>query len=287
MIQEEVPLKDYSTFGIGGRAAYFVDATTLEEVKEALAFSAAKKIPYLALGKGSNTLFPDQGFDGLVIHLMIDNLEHIGGGKFGVGAGYSFTRLGTKTARLGFSGLEFASGIPGSVGGAIWMNAGAGGAETKDCLESVRFVTRYGEEQVHLKSELEFSYRCSSFQQMDGVIVGATFQLTPSKSARQDQIDLLRYRTKTQPYDAMSCGCMFRNPEGHSAGALIEQCGLKGVSVGDAQVSPVHANFIINRGEASAEDVVLLVEKVKALVKEQVGIELETEVRAIDLERES
>lgn len=274
------PLHDFSTFGIGGLARLFTSVDSVESLQEVLKYCHAHQIPFHALGKGSNSLFDDEGFDGLVIHNKIAFLE-IEKTRVSVGAGYSFALLGVKTARKGLSGLEFASGIPASVGGAIFMNAGAGEAETADALTSVTFVDERGEVHFLSKQELSFSYRHSSFHEKKGVIASATFELEADPSAREKQLEIVAYRTKTQPYGNLSCGCVFRNPEGERAGRLIEQCGLKGKQIGGAAVSTLHANFIVNQDGASAEDVWNLARFVKECVKEQTGIELEMEMRKI------
>ena len=198
-----------------------------------------------------------------------------------VGAGYSFSLLGTQTARNGWAGLEFASGIPGSVGGAVYMNAGASGSETSNCLLEVSYVNEKAELQILQKKDLSFSYRHSSFQKMKGAITAAKFQLIHSSEARQKQLCIIDYRTKTQPYGDMSAGCVFRNPHPHAAGALIQQAGLKGYSIGGAQVSTLHGNFIVNKGGATAQDVLALAEHVKRSVKEKTGCDLEMEIRCI------
>jgi UDP-N-acetylmuramate dehydrogenase len=275
------PLKDLCTLGIGGPARSCLEVRTIEEMQSSLIACHQGRIPYLILGKGSNSLFDDRGFDGLVLLNKIGFYEEIAPGIFHVGAGYSFSLLGVQTARKGWSGLEFASGIPGSVGGAVFMNAGANGTETSDTLVSVDFIDEHGQQQLLKKEDLCFSYRTSPFQKMSGAIVGATFQLTPSLQARHRQMEMISYRMKTQPYQEKSAGCIFRNCASSSAGALIDRCGLKGLSVGGAKVSELHANFIINAGEALATDVLTLIALIQAQVKEQTGIELESEIRVI------
>ena len=271
-------LKKYSTFGIGGPAAYVVGVATLDELRTILVFCSGENIPYLVVGKGSNTLFSDQGFDGIVILNKIVYYERTDL-LVSVGGGYSFSLLGMRTARENLSGLEFAAGIPATVGGAIYMNAGIGKDQTGNALEEVTYVNEKGEIEVFQKEALQFSYRTSSFQQMRGVIAGAKFQLTQSVDAKQRVQELVDHRLLTQPYKARSAGCIFRNPsEGPSAGALIDQCGLKGVRRGGAEVSSLHANFIINRGEATAEDVLRLIKHIQGEVKAQTGIELEKEL---------
>jgi UDP-N-acetylmuramate dehydrogenase len=275
--QTDRRLSEFSTFGIGGPISLFFEARTKEAMIEALSLS---KLPVLVIGKGSNCLFPDEGFPGLVILNRIDTISW-GDRSVTVGAGYSFALLGVQTARRGWSGLEFASGIPASVGGAIYMNAGASGGDTFGCLDSVDYLSFNGENRLFQKEELRSSYRHSMFQEMQGAILEATFLLSPKETARTDQLKIVDYRLKTQPYKEKSAGCVFRNPPGRSAGALIEQCGLKGCRVGDAVVSEMHANFIVNRGEATASEVKELIGQVQRRVKEQTGIDLEPEIRLV------
>ncbi len=280
LLQAYKPLKEVSTFGIGGPARLFTVVSSVEEMQEALRYSFREKIPFFILGKGSNCLFDDKGFDGLVIQNKISHLE-MEGNQVDVGSGYSFSMLGLKTAKNHLGGLEFASGIPATVGGSIYMNAGANGKETADHLEEVLFANEEGEIVSYLKKDLIFTYRHSSFQNMKGAILSAKFSLTPSPTARDKQFTIIEYRKKTQPYQDPSAGCVFRNPEGATAGALIEKSGLKGFSVGGAQVSTMHANFIVNKENASARDVLHLAQEVERLVKDATGVKLEMEIRCI------
>jgi UDP-N-acetylmuramate dehydrogenase len=280
-VQTDRCLSEFSTFGIGGPIRYFLEVSSEQEMLEAFHWASKEKIPLFILGKGSNSLFSDAGFDGLVILNKIHWIEW-GEQKVRVGSGYSFSLLGMQTAKRGWSGLEFGSGIPASVGGAIFMNAGANGKETSERLESLVFLTTQGERQVLLKKEISFDYRESMFQKKSGAILEATFHFELSPAARETQLAIIDRRMKTQPLKEKSAGCIFRNPPGSlSAGALIEQCGLKGFSVGGAQVSEVHANFIVNTKDASAWDVKELIEEVKKKVREKTGIELELEVRIL------
>ncbi|HSX12692.1 MAG TPA: UDP-N-acetylmuramate dehydrogenase [Rhabdochlamydiaceae bacterium] len=273
-------LSELSTLGIGGPAKLFAQAGSIPEMQEIIRFCTSEKLPYIVIGKGSNTLFDDRGFDGLVILNKISFCEYQGTEVY-VGAGYHFSLLGVQTAKRGLAGLEFASGIPGTVGGAVYMNAGAGGSDTAGRLTEVTYIGSDGTCQLLTKDQIEFGYRFSSFQKQKGAIAAARFALTPSEGARQKQLSLIDYRVKTQPYKDKSAGCMFRNPSVGSAGALIETCGLKGVSIGGAAVSPKHANFIVNKGAATSKDVKDLAELIKKTVKEKKGIDLEMEVRQI------
>jgi UDP-N-acetylmuramate dehydrogenase len=273
-LQTNRSLSEFSTFGIGGPIRLFVEVSTIEEMEEALSLGH----PWLVVGKGSNCLFADVGFDGLVILNKIDFCEWQENSVF-VGSGYSFSLLGVQSARKGLSGLEFASGIPATVGGAIFMNAGANGKETKDALKSVLYFD--GKRQEFAREELSFSYRTSPFQKLPGVILGATFALTAEPAARQNQLKIVDYRMKTQPLKDKSVGCIFRNPPGDAAGRLIEQCGLKGTKIGGAKVSEVHANFIVNENKATSQDVRALIALIQKTVFEKTGVELESEVRFV------
>lgn len=284
IFSENRPLKTLCTLGIGGPAKKYVEVRTPQEMQQAILTCRNQHLPFFILGKGSNSLFDDRGLNGCVIHNKIDTFEILEDGIFVAGAGYSFSLLGTQTARLGFSGLEFASGIPASVGGAVFMNAGANGSETEKTLLFVDYITDQGESVRFTKQSLRFAYRFSSFHEMKGAIVGAAFQLKKDDSARQKQLEILSYRQKTQPYGEKSAGCIFRNPTDMPAGKLIDQCGLKGFRVGDAQVSELHGNFLINKEGCSSLDFLSLINKVRDQVQASAGIELEPEVRIIPYE---
>lgn len=272
------PLSHYTTFGIGGPASYLIPVETIDDLAKLFTFIFENHIPYLVIGKGSNVLFNDRGFEGVVILNKIHEYERQGH-TITVGAGYSFSLLGKRTVNENFSGLEFAVGIPATVGGAIYMNAGIGVEQTCTPLIEVTYVTEEGEVRVFQKKDLEFGYRTSSFQKMRGAIGRATFQLTESPHAKKHMRELIERRLLTQPYKEKSAGCVFRNPpQGPSAGALIDQCGLKGEKIGGAEVSTLHANFIINRGGATAQDVLKLSELIRSKVKEKTGIELKREL---------
>lgn len=275
-------LSEFSTFGIGGPIFLFTVIETPEEMEEAFAFSTKYSLPYFILGKGSNCLFDDAGFDGIVLLNRIDFMSWEGDGCVKAGAGASFSLLGFKAASKGLTGLEFASGIPASVGGAIFMNAGANGRETRDSLSKVLYLDSNGSRREFSKEELEFGYRISSFQKMQGAILSATFQLEIGSYARQRQLEIVGQRMKTQPYKEKSAGCVFRNPGlTLSAGALIDRCELKGFSIGGAEVSRMHANFLINRGGATSKDVLSLIRAVQSRVYEKTGVHLELEIRIV------
>lgn len=273
----------FSTYAIGGPAEEFYTVESIEEMQEVLHDLYARKISFIVVGKGSNCLFDDRGFRGAVILNKIGSIEWKENSVF-VGAGYSFSLLGAQSARNHLSGLEFASGIPASVGGAVYMNAGANGKETKDALQKVTYVDEKGTLIMYEKSEISFSYRYSSFQEKKGAIVAAEFLLETCENAKKTQSEIIFYRKKTQPLNEKSCGCVFRNPEGVSAGKVIEECGLKGVKIGGAEVSLVHGNFIINADNASSRDILALIAHVQKIVLEKKGIYLEPEMRIIPYE---
>ena len=274
------PLSQLSTFGIGGPARFFIEVKKIEELQALIKYCYTQQLPFFVVGKGSNCLFDDRGFDGLIILNKIVFCE-FNWPMIHVGAGYSFSLLGTQSARQGWTGLEFASGIPGSVGGAVYMNAGANGTETCESLIEVTVVDETGDIQLLKREEMDFSYRFSTFQKRKGVIASAKFMLRRCDGSRQKQLKIIDYRMRTQPYHDPSAGCVFRNPVSHSAGALIQQCGLKGKQIGGAEVSLLHANFIVNKGGASSKDVLTLIEEVKKTVKEKTGVDLEMEIRYI------
>jgi UDP-N-acetylmuramate dehydrogenase len=280
-IRENVPLKEFCTFGIGGPARFFIVVRTTHEMQQAIFWCKQQNLDYFILGKGSNCLFDDKGFNGVVIHNKIEFLEEINPGIFHVGAGYSFALLGVQTARKSWGGLEFSSGIPASIGGAVYMNAGANGLETAEHLLSVDFVDDNGNYQTFLKEDLNFFYRHSPFQNMRGAIVSAIFSLKTNLDARKKQIEIVNKRKQTQPCGVMSAGCIFLNPSCGNAGAIIDKCGLKGLKIGGAEVSHVHANFLINNSNATCRDMQGLIAAVKEKVEEATGIKLRSEVRYI------
>jgi len=280
-IRSDVLLKNYSTFKIGGFAKSFVEVCTIEQMKSVFSHIRKYKIPYLVLGKGSNILFDDKGFNGLVILNKIDFLEQ-NNNIFHVGSGYSISSLAIKTAKDNLSGLEFASSIPATVGGAVYMNASLPGYEIKNCLKEVLFLSENGKEISFNIDELEFDYRYSTFQTMKGVILSCKFELKHLPDAYLLCQDLLEKRRHTQPITKPSAGCVFCNPKKNiSAGYLIDMCGLKGKAIGGAKISEHHANFIINEDNASSMDVLLLIEDIKKTVQEKTDYNLKIEIKYI------
>jgi UDP-N-acetylmuramate dehydrogenase len=277
-------LNELSTFGIGGPIRLYFKAIQIQDAEQAIQWSQLQNVPYLILGKGSNCLFDDRGFSGLVIHNQIDFCS-IDACKVFVGAGHSFSRLGIQTARQDLSGLEFAAGIPGSVGGAIYMNAGANGQEICQTLEEVIYFDPARGQKSFFPNQLSFGHRQSIFQSLPGVILAARFALEKNPFARKNQLAYINYRMATQPLKEKSAGCAFRNPaKDQSAGALIDRCGLKGFAIGGAKVSEMHANFIVNAASATQADVLALMQRVRQKVYEKTGIWLEPEIKVVSFD---
>lgn len=275
------PMKAHTTFKIGGTADVFVTVNTIDELRIAVSACRENSIPLMILGKGSNLLVSDDGIEGAVIALDGEFKElTVDGNTITVGAGVSLSKLCTVALDNGLSGLEFAYGIPGTVGGAVYMNAGAYGGETKDVCIEATYLTPDGKTGAYSIAELDFSYRHSIFKENDNIILFAKYKLaSDDKEAIKARMDdfMNRRRTK-QPLEYPSAGSVFKRPEGAFAGTLIEQCGLKGKTVGGAQVSEKHAGFIINAGDATCDDVMNLVGLVQDTVKAQTGYALECEI---------
>lgn len=275
------PMKAHTTFKIGGAADIFITVNSIEELRIAVKACRDSAVPYMILGKGSNLLISDDGIEGAVIATDGDFKEiTVDGDTVTCGAGVALTKLCTAALDNGLAGLEFAYGIPGTVGGAVYMNAGAYGGETKDVCIEAAYLTPDGTIGTYTNAELDFSYRRSIFKDNDNIILFAKYKLTPDDpdaiKARMD--DFLNRRRTKQPLEYPSAGSVFKRPPGAFAGTLIEQCGLKGKTVGGAQVSKKHAGFIINVGGATCRDVTELVRLVQDTVKTQTGYTLECEI---------
>ncbi len=277
---ENEPMHRHTSFKIGGAADVFVNIGSTEEFTRVFDLCKAENAPVTILGKGSNLLVSDKGIEGVVICLEDLNKMTVSGEKITVGAGANLATLCTFAANEGLSGLEFAFGIPGSVGGAVFMNAGAYGGEMKDVLESVTAVSRNGEVFTLFGNELCLSYRSSAFQKNGATVLEAVFKLKKgsTEEIKASMTEIMKRRKDKQPLEFPSAGSTFKRPEGHFAGTLIEQCGLKGFSVGGAQVSVKHAGFVINKGGATASDVLCLIKKVQETVFQKTGVTLEPEV---------
>lgn len=283
-IQENIPLSPRSTIHIGGPARFFVAVQSVDDLREALQWADDKHLPTYILGGGSNTLFSDVGFPGLVINIAMRNIT-VSGREVTAEAG-AITRLVVLAGvRAGLTGVEHLAGIPGTIGGAVRGNAGVPGTETKDHLLHVDVLHKTSEGWVPEtlpKESIMFSYRTSTFKQDPSYVVcAATFVLSPGDAKEGEKVveDSLRSRHEKQPYEFPSAGSVFTNPAPDVfAGKLIDETGLKGLRVGGAEVSMKHANFIINRGGATAADIQQLIAEIKKRVKEAKGIDLHEEV---------
>lgn len=282
-ILEEEPLARHTSFRIGGPAAIFAQPATVEALSELLKFLAARGISPRILGAGTNVLAPDEGLREVVICTKdaLTGLCDLGGGKIEAFAGETLSKTAVFARNLSLTGLEFAHGIPGTVGGGIYMNAGAYGGEMKQAAMETTVLTMDGETRVFAGEAQGFSYRTSAFEDLPVIIVKTVFQLAPGDkeeiSARMQE--LMEKRRVSQPLELPSAGSTFKRPEGAYAGALIQGANLKGVSVGGACVSEKHAGFVVNTGGATARDVKALIELVQKRVLETSGYCLQPEVR--------
>jgi len=273
-------MSHYTTYRVGGKALAIVSPYNTEELVKLIKYLKDNKINFKILGNGSNLVFSSKGYDGVLIRLDYFDTFYLKNNELKVGAGYSLMRAAMKCSRLGLSGLEFASGIPGSVGGAIFMNAGAYKSDMSQVVKSVTVLTpRYNVKTMSLKS-LQFGYRDSYFHHhKDYVILQTTIKL--NKGDAKEIMDTIQdrkiRRMASQPLEYPSAGSVFRNPEGMFAGALIEELGLKGFKVGGAEVSTKHANFIINKDNATGDDVQELIYYVQKEVKDKKKVELKIE----------
>ena len=283
-ILREEPMEKHTTFRVGGPVRRFVRPGDLRTCAALLALAEEEGWPLLTLGSGSNLLAADEGLDMLAVHTAkLDGLERTGERTIRAGAGVSLARLSAFAQREGLAGLEFAHGIPGSLGGGVYMNAGAYGGEMKQVLS---FVTAWlpgaGIRQLSLE-ELDLGYRHSVFSGTRGAVLEAELLLEPgSPEAIQVRMaDFDRRRREKQPLEYPSAGSVFKRPEGYFAGGLIEQCGLKGFRIGGAQVSEKHAGFIVNTGGAACADVLALIAHIRKTVYDQTGVNLEPEVKTV------
>lgn len=283
-IKEDESLSKYTTFKIGGPARVLIEAKSDEEVLKLVRLFDEIKEDYLIIGNGSNLLITDAGIERPVIVLdkNFSNITMIDEVTLYAEAGASLKSLANKALDLGLGGLEAISGIPGTVGGAVCMNAGAYGSEIKDVVTKIRYIKDDSIAELDA-NEANFDHRRSIFQDMGYIILGAYFKLVKKdkKDIEEEQRDYTQRRKDKQPLEYPSAGSVFKRPEGYYASKLIEDAGLKGLSVGGAMVSKKHSGFIINTGSASFDDVVTLIEKVKAIVLEKFAVSLEEEIRII------
>ncbi|HSA62977.1 MAG TPA: UDP-N-acetylmuramate dehydrogenase [Nitrospiraceae bacterium] len=275
------PLKEYTSFHIGGPADVLVEPADVEDVVRLVAQAHAQKLPIFVVG-GTNLLIRDKGIRGVVVSLAkLRAIKEEPDAVLYAEGGVGMPTLIGYAIRRSLAGLEWAAGIPGTVAGCVVMNAGTRLGEMKDSVKAVRIVTPAGALIDCPAEEMVFTYRRAMLP--PGIVVGVWLQLKPGVRADIEKIvkDYLRYRRDTQPLTLPSAGCVFKNPPNDSAGRVVEAAGLKGACVGDAQVSDIHANFIVNQGNASAKDVLSLIRKVRAQVARKTGIRLELELKLV------
>ncbi|MDJ0597550.1 MAG: UDP-N-acetylmuramate dehydrogenase [Crocosphaera sp.] len=285
-IYPNVSLASHTSYRVGGQAQWYAAPRNWDELQETFEWFQKQDLPLMLLGAGSNLLISDRGIEGLVLstrylrHRRYDEET----GRVTVAAGQPIVSVAWQAAKRGWSGLEWAVGIPGTVGGAVVMNAGAHNQCTADSLVSAVVVSPNGKVETLTKEDLNYSYRTSALQGGQRLVIEATFQLQPGfsrEAVTTTTQDNLWKRKSSQPYDKPSCGSVFRNPSPYAAGWLIEQLGLKGYRVGDAEVSQRHANFILNCGQAKAEDIFRLIHHVQEKVQSHWSLLLEPEVKIL------
>ncbi|MBD2211426.1 UDP-N-acetylmuramate dehydrogenase [Calothrix sp. FACHB-156] len=285
-IKSQASLSAFTSYRVGGAAEWYVAPRNLEALQASMKYAKEHEIPVTILGAGSNLLVSDRGLPGLVIatrHLRYSHFDPATG-QLTVAAGESIPSLAWQAADLGWEGLEWAVGIPGTVGGAVVMNAGAHNSCTADMLISAQVLSPDGTIETLTPEELGYSYRTSLLQGSNRIVTQATFQLRPGADPTKVIAitkEHKQHRLSTQPYNYPSCGSVFRNPKPYSAGWLIEQTGLKGFQIGGAQVALLHANFIVNRGGAKASDIFSLIRHIQHKVQDQWSIWLEPEVKML------
>ncbi|PDY47738.1 UDP-N-acetylmuramate dehydrogenase [Bacillus pseudomycoides] len=284
-VLENEALARYTTMKIGGPADILIVPSSVAGVEKTLDLVKKYNTKWTAIGRGSNILISDKGIEGVVIRLEegLDHLE-VEGTTVRVGGGYPLIKLSTLLSRQGLAGLEFASGIPGSVGGAVYMNAGAHKSDMSEILLRARIMFEDGTMKWLTKEEMEFSYRTSVLQtKRPGIVVEVELQL--KEGNREEIVGVMQknkdYRRETQPWNHPCAGSIFRNPLPNFAGDLVEKAGLRGHQIGGAKISEMHGNFIVNAGSASAQDVLDLIAFVKKTIKEKFGVDMHTEVEII------
>ncbi len=283
-IHLDEPMKKHTTFRVGGNADFFVTPKTEDEVKAVVLLCREQNMPYYVIGNGSNLLVGDKGFCGVIIQIHKEYNEiKVEGTQVAVQAGALLSRVGSRALEAGLTGFEFAAGIPGTVGGAAVMNAGAYGGEMKDILKEATVLTPEGEILVLKNEELELGYRTSIIKKKDYIVLSVLFQLQKGeKEAIKAKMDDLKLqRTTKQPLEYPSAGSTFKRPTGYFAGKLIQDAGLRGFQVGGAQVSEKHCGFVINKDNATAADILELMNQISAIVMEKFGVELEPEVKKL------
>lgn len=285
-IQESVALAPFTSWRVGGPARYWVEPDSVEALQAALDWAKARELPFFVLGKGSNLLISDSGYDGLVIR-MTDRLGGVKleGDRLTAGAGCGTNVLVRTGAEHDRGGLEFLTTIPGTVGGVVFMNGGAHGNSVSDHLLEATVLLPTGEILRQSNAELDYAYRHSNLHERGGIVLRATFRTIekPKADVQKEVTELSKWRRERQP-QGLSAGSVFTNPDIASAGRLIEEAGCKGLSIGRAQVSTVHANFFVNMGGATASDLEALIREVQRRVHATHGLWLHPEVRGVGLE---
>lgn len=281
-VKLQEPMSKHTTFRIGGPADFYLCPHSTKEVQQTIQICKEENLPYFILGNGSNLLVSDKGYRGAIIQLW-KNFSDISVKDCCITAkaGALLSKVAAEALEEGLTGMEFASGIPGTIGGAVFMNAGAYGGEMKDIIKEVKVLDDQGEVRVLSNEEMKLGYRTSIVKEKGYTVLSAVLQLKKGEVSviRETMEDLKNRRTSKQPLDMPSAGSTFKRPEGYFAGKLIMDSGLRGFSVGGAQVSEKHCGFVVNKGGATAEDVTALIREVQRRVKEKFGVELETEVR--------
>ncbi|KIL47630.1 UDP-N-acetylmuramate dehydrogenase [Jeotgalibacillus campisalis] len=288
-ISSDEHLMNHTTMKVGGPAEIFVEPASIEKLQTLMKLISRYNIDWRVIGRGSNLLVSDKGIRGIVIKLGkgLDDLA-VDGTTIRVGGGLSMIVLATKMAREGLSGLQFSSGIPGSVGGSVYMNAGAHGSDISKVLSRAHILFPDGKMEWLSNEEMKFSYRTSILQEeRPGIVIEAEFDLTKAKpeEIKAEMKKYKEYRKETQPWNNPCSGSIFRNPLPDYAGQLIQNAGLKGFQIGGAQVSELHGNFIVNAGGATSKDVQDLIQHIKKTVRDANGVEIETEVEWVGEEK--
>jgi UDP-N-acetylmuramate dehydrogenase len=274
-------LRTYTSFKIGGPADALVEPADVEDVRRLVVQAGAARVPLFVVG-GTNLLIRDGGIRGIVVSLSkLRTIREEAGDVLYAEGGVGMPTLIGYAIRRSLAGLEWAAGIPGTVGGCLVMNAGTRLGEMKDAVKAVRLVTMRGEVRDLAAASIRFQYRRARLPR--GIVVGVWFQLRPGIRAEIARVvkDYLHYRKETQPLAMPSAGCVFKNPPRESAGSLLEATGLKGMRIGDAEVSTKHGNFIVNRGHASAADVIGLIQKIRRMIKQKAGVKLDLELKIV------
>lgn len=285
IVRYDEPLKNHTTFKIGGNCIALIEPREISDIIEAVKICRENNIKFFVIGNGSNLLVPDEGYNGVIIKLKSEfSTIKVEGDYLIVNSGAKLSEVYTVAYENSLTGFEFASGIPGTIGGAIYMNAGAYGGEMKDIVESVKVLDLDNFELRELKNEeLEFSYRKSIIQRRNYIVTTIKLKLQKGNKEKINAVyeDLRERRNSKQPLNFGSAGSTFKRPEGHFASKLIEDAGLKGYHINDAWVSEKHSGFIVNKGNASFKEVMELIEYVQKVVFEKFGVKLETEVRIL------